>query len=354
MEFYSRKFEAIDTVPLFGNNYSQLAGVVLFNYAFSITIPSWLNEKKDDVSVNAVVWSSTIVCTLIYVSFGVLAAMSFIEKPDNILIILASQKVSIVTRLCSVLFGVIIIGSGIPTYLIMIRNSLYHGGVCSSEMSLFIGAYLHFLFSWMLYQGSMLIGVLNWTGLIVNSLVAFIFPLVLSLVAFEKMATININELIGYQIIDNINHQHYEIELWEEKNGFMLVDTSYTEVVGSKVFIPLDDTDEPIGESDEFDYDPNLVINNSSSSNPFSLLLEHITTNIRLKYLYARTSFANIWIWITFIRIVLIFLIITLLLNFVFCSYYGLESTDSGEDLVSSAYISSYFFGGFNIKEVTN
>jgi len=34
------------SVPLVGRNFSQLAGVVLFNFAYTVTVPSWLCEKK--------------------------------------------------------------------------------------------------------------------------------------------------------------------------------------------------------------------------------------------------------------------------------------------------------------------
>jgi amino acid permease len=53
-EFFSHGFPNWSSLRWFGGDYSQLAGVVLFNYAFSITVPSWLNEKKKDVSVNQV------------------------------------------------------------------------------------------------------------------------------------------------------------------------------------------------------------------------------------------------------------------------------------------------------------
>jgi hypothetical protein len=43
-EFINRGFDF--PLPIWGEDISQLAGVVLFNYAFAITIPSWLIEKK--------------------------------------------------------------------------------------------------------------------------------------------------------------------------------------------------------------------------------------------------------------------------------------------------------------------
>lgn len=32
-------------VPIFGSNQSQVLGTIIFNYAFVITVPSWVNEK---------------------------------------------------------------------------------------------------------------------------------------------------------------------------------------------------------------------------------------------------------------------------------------------------------------------
>ena len=42
------------SVPMIGDDQSELAGVVLFNFAYIIAVPSWLNEKAPNVSVNKV------------------------------------------------------------------------------------------------------------------------------------------------------------------------------------------------------------------------------------------------------------------------------------------------------------
>lgn len=43
------------SVPMIGEDQSELAGVVLFNFAYIIAVPSWLNEKAPNVSVNKVI-----------------------------------------------------------------------------------------------------------------------------------------------------------------------------------------------------------------------------------------------------------------------------------------------------------
>lgn len=42
-----------------------------------------------------------------------------------------------------------------------------------------------YLLSWTIYQGTMLMSMLNWTGLVVNGLVAFILPMILALKSTE-------------------------------------------------------------------------------------------------------------------------------------------------------------------------
>ena len=78
------------------------------------------------------------------------------------------------------------VGCGVPIFCIMIRNSLYHAGVVGYPTALFVGALLPYLLSWLLYQGNALMHLLAWTGLLVNGLVAFVLPLVLSLSAMGR------------------------------------------------------------------------------------------------------------------------------------------------------------------------
>ena len=62
--------------PWMGENQAEVIGVVIFAYTYVVTIPSWCNEKKDNVSVNKAIWSSTITCTIAYIAFGTLLLTS--------------------------------------------------------------------------------------------------------------------------------------------------------------------------------------------------------------------------------------------------------------------------------------
>ena len=80
-------------VPWVGKDLSKLAGVVLFNYSVTLTVPSWLDEKIDSVSVNGIIWGSTSLATVMYLCFGILAALAFDDVTEDALVILASSQV---------------------------------------------------------------------------------------------------------------------------------------------------------------------------------------------------------------------------------------------------------------------
>eukprot|EP01038_Epipyxis_sp_PR26KG_P009537 gene9537-12845_t len=237
-EFISKGFNY--SIPLYGEDISQLAGVILFNFAFSITVPSWLNEKKPIVSTNKLIWTSTIVMSSCYILFGTMATMSFQRVTQNFLVLLGSSQVHLVTRVCAALFCVTIIGCGIPVFCVIIKKTLTAANICDQNWALFWGAVCPYLLSWMLYQGSILLIVLNWTGLVVNGLVAFILPMFLALKTIElreekkrKQKTNLINKSNSNQLNDvglmtnnSINNSNASVDI--VKSGTVLSYDSLT------------------------------------------------------------------------------------------------------------------------------
>ena len=57
-------------------NVFEAFGVVMFTYAFIVTVPSWVNEKKPAVSVKKVMWTSALTCSLLQLAFGLLDLLS--------------------------------------------------------------------------------------------------------------------------------------------------------------------------------------------------------------------------------------------------------------------------------------
>jgi amino acid permease len=183
-EFFQRGLQS-SVVPMIGKEMGPLAGVILFNFAFTITVPTWLKEKKSDVDVNCTIWSSTLVSMIVYIAFGWTAAMAFPNVDTEIIKDLASPQTHELTRFAAAIFGMLIIGCGVPVFCVMIKSSLYSSRMVGASWAFFWGASFPYLASWTMYQGTALMDILNWTGLIVNGAVAFLLPLALVLYTFQ-------------------------------------------------------------------------------------------------------------------------------------------------------------------------
>jgi len=53
-------------VPAFGTSYRTMLGSIIFNYAFIVMVPSWINEKRAEVSVNRSHFTLLYFVTLLY------------------------------------------------------------------------------------------------------------------------------------------------------------------------------------------------------------------------------------------------------------------------------------------------
>jgi len=119
-------------VPMIGYDKSQVVGTVLFNYAFILTIPSWVNDVNPSVSIRKAVWYSLIISTVIYLLLGIMGGMSYkMESTSNIIsTINESSEKSIVSVITTYLFPLALLITSIPVYTIVIRYNLLRTGYC--------------------------------------------------------------------------------------------------------------------------------------------------------------------------------------------------------------------------------
>ena len=54
-------------------------GQILFNFGFVTTVPSWINEKEENVKVNRSLWNATTICVAIYLIVGLPSAVVFAD-----------------------------------------------------------------------------------------------------------------------------------------------------------------------------------------------------------------------------------------------------------------------------------
>ena len=173
-------------VPWLGGTYTQLVSVFIFSWSFTMFVPSWLNEKRDNVSVNAVIWSAGIVALIGYMLFGLLCAS--VEAGivlDNILPLL-SQNAPLLTRIFAHAFALTIIAPGIPVCAVSTRNNLLVSRLFSRRMCYFLSAILPFLLSFIFSSGTFFANLLVWSSLLFNGLVNFLIPFALYVTAVRR------------------------------------------------------------------------------------------------------------------------------------------------------------------------
>jgi hypothetical protein len=139
-------------VPAFSTNLSQVLGTVIFNYAFVITIPSWINEKKQGVGINKSVWIATSISTVFYLAIGFFGAwsLSFDQQQDildGIVVQAHGPKwLHVVSKVCVYLFPIVVLLSSIPVFSIIIRYNLVENKICRKSIANFWAV----IFPWIL------------------------------------------------------------------------------------------------------------------------------------------------------------------------------------------------------------
>lgn len=210
-------------VPMIGppSNWASALGTVVFNYAYIILLPSWVNEKKPEVSVNKTVWYSGIGATVMYILMGWLGAAAFPDVNANVLDVLVSphQPAGLeeshgwhqFIQVCAMLFAIGIIGLGIPIFCIMMRYNLLVARVASPNMSLFWGNVFPYLVSWLLYQGNLSETMIEWTGNTTNAAINFLAPLVLTIVALSAASAATSGEQVPLQAVQESSQRQSSI-----------------------------------------------------------------------------------------------------------------------------------------------
>ncbi|KAA0168848.1 hypothetical protein FNF27_02010 [Cafeteria roenbergensis] len=164
---------------LFGGNQGQVLGLAMFAYAYVVTIPSWLNEKKSGVSVNSAVWWPALVGFIMKLLIGLLGAWAFAHPTDNILTNLASPPMPQVTRYSSYMWNLLTLVPGIPILAIMVKYNLITGKIVSPFMANILGVVLPWAVTAFCYEQQVLNQLCNWVAILVQGYINFLVPIML-------------------------------------------------------------------------------------------------------------------------------------------------------------------------------
>merc|ERR1712113_372742 len=142
--------------PLPAATWSQggLIGTVLFNFAFTSTLPAWVNEKKHDVSVAWTFGLTMVFVVVIYTVIGIIGGMAY--KPfyttDENLFSKLNAGGSKLGQATVTAYPMLQNFTSIPVFSILIRYNLMQSGV-TPAIATFIAVGLPWLLSVPFYTG---------------------------------------------------------------------------------------------------------------------------------------------------------------------------------------------------------
>ena len=152
----------VQQASLWGANWDDLFGVVLFNFPLVIAIPAWLYERDPDVDVPAVVHGSCGFSAILYITIGILGQMAMPNVSDNMLQSMMSGAFGWPLQLGASLFAFAIVGFGIPLFSVLTRLNLVGSGLCSENIGNLLAVYLPFTLAWFLYDSAAITKILSW------------------------------------------------------------------------------------------------------------------------------------------------------------------------------------------------
>jgi amino acid permease len=170
-------------VSVWGDQWSDMMGVILFNFSLVLAVPAWLNEKKDSVSVRHTIVTSTAISTALYVSVGIIGALAIPEVNVNMLSPMLSGAFGSGIQVAASLFAFFIIGLDIPLFSVLARYNLTSSGLCSTRTANILVVWIPWSISWIFYTGNDIGALLAWGGVLLTSAVAFLLPLYLARLA---------------------------------------------------------------------------------------------------------------------------------------------------------------------------
>ncbi|POG78282.1 hypothetical protein GLOIN_2v1853035 [Rhizophagus irregularis DAOM 181602=DAOM 197198] len=175
-------------VPMIGYDKSQVIGTVLFNYAFIITIPSWVNDVNPSVPIRKAVWFSVITSTIVYLLLGIMGGMAYKMGPVSNIIstVNESPEKSIISIITTYLFPLAALTTSIPVYTIIIRYNLLRTGYCGKGMANLLSCALPWIIIIPFQTGFWLNAFINWASLIFSSSCNFILPFYLYYITIKK------------------------------------------------------------------------------------------------------------------------------------------------------------------------
>jgi len=177
---------AAAAVPAWNYNVGLVIEVSFLTWCLSFSIPMWLEQTAEGVSINAALWWSCLSRGLLFIAFGLIASGAFPDLTTmNVLDVLRTKsQVTPVTQVCGFLFAATSVFPNIIAHSMAVRRNLeaHIGGVRSN----LLGVGLPWAVAWLFYFGAEYNQLVNTCSIYLNGVIQFLLPCLL----FLALATV--------------------------------------------------------------------------------------------------------------------------------------------------------------------
>ncbi|CAE8590071.1 unnamed protein product [Polarella glacialis] len=173
-------------LPMVTSTQGPLIGTVLFNFAFASSLPSWVNEKRADVSVSASFAVTMLYVVLLYTLVGVVGGMAYppFFTMDQNLFSKLNAGGSKIGRVTVAAYPMLQNFTSIPVLAILLRNNLVQIGA-ERNLAILVAVGLPWVLSVCFYTGKGFDHISELGGLATSSVINFLMPVVLYMISLQ-------------------------------------------------------------------------------------------------------------------------------------------------------------------------
>lgn len=182
-----------------GYNLGLVIEVSFLTWCLSFSVPMWLEQTAEGVSINAALWWSCASRGVLFIIFGFIAAAAFEDLDTmNVLDVLRTHEaVKPITQVCGFLFAATCVFPNILAHSAAVRRNLEtHIGVWRSNL---LGTGVPWLVAWVFYFGAEYNALVNYASVYLNGVIQFLLPAVLFL-AFSASSGAYICRIAGIRM----------------------------------------------------------------------------------------------------------------------------------------------------------
>lgn len=167
-------------VPLFGTNWSQVMGPIIFNLGVGGAMPLFLNQKRPYVNVKAVVSGVSFFSMILNIALPLLGVYVYGSRiTADIFELMTTINPTVLCRISVYIYTLTVIGASIPINSITVKNNLYTEIWANVPFTWLVGIFFQYMVGWLTLSGGVFMTFLNYVSLFLGGFSGFFFPIIM-------------------------------------------------------------------------------------------------------------------------------------------------------------------------------